>query len=76
MELLPCSPCDNKRLHTSEDWNNHPFARHGYTRELGWTHPLLVPGSATAQYMKGSATPAKSPPGTEAPMSHAAHAGD
>jgi hypothetical protein len=41
-----CAACDVKRLHTPEDWKNHPFAGHGFTREQGWTHPDLSPMSS------------------------------
>lgn len=37
-----CPACAAKTLHTAEDWLNHPYAGHGYTREWGWTHKDLV----------------------------------
>jgi hypothetical protein len=41
-EQLPvCAACAEKRLHTPEEWKNHPYAGHGYTPEQGWTHPAL-----------------------------------
>ena len=36
---VTCPACLEKRLHTHEDWRNHPLAGHGYAPELGWTHP-------------------------------------
>ena len=37
-----CEACAAFRLHTEEELAAfHPYARHGYTRETGWTHPDL-----------------------------------
>jgi hypothetical protein len=37
----PCPACDAKRLHSEEEWKNHPLRGHGYTKEQGWSHPAL-----------------------------------
>jgi hypothetical protein len=37
-----CPACHFKRLHTAEDWKNHPWAGHGYNG-TSWSHPDLVP---------------------------------
>lgn len=39
--MNPCPACESQRVHTAEEWKNHPFAGHGYVREQGWTHPDL-----------------------------------
>ena len=38
-----CPACESKRLHTPEDWAQHPYAGHGYVPGHGWTHPDLEP---------------------------------
>jgi hypothetical protein len=38
---MTCPACIVQRFHSAEDWNNHPLAGHGYTREQGWSHPDL-----------------------------------
>jgi len=38
-----CPACQEKRLHTEQDWALHTFSRHGFMKEIGWTHPLLMP---------------------------------
>lgn len=45
-EASKCAACQNKRLHTAEDWENHPLAGHGYTREQGFSHPELAAAAA------------------------------
>lgn len=40
---MTCPACEEKRLHTPEDWSHHPYKGHGYTKEWGWTHPDLKP---------------------------------
>lgn len=40
-ERKGCPACGEQRLHTEEEWKNHPFHKHGYTGEQGWTHPDL-----------------------------------
>lgn len=38
-----CPACVLKKCHTEEQFETyHPLARHGFTRETGWTHPALV----------------------------------
>jgi len=34
-----CPACANRRLHTPEEWKNHPLAGHGYSPETGWSSP-------------------------------------
>jgi hypothetical protein len=34
-----CPACMGERVHSAEEWKNHPLARHGYAKEIGWTHP-------------------------------------
>ena len=46
-----CPACNAKRLHAPEDWAQHPYARHGYVKGQGWTHPDLIP----AQHGTGAA---------------------
>lgn len=38
-----CGACMGERLHTDAEWEHHPFAGHGFTKEQGWTHSDLVP---------------------------------
>lgn len=38
-----CPACAVKRFHTPEEWKNHPFAGHGFTKEAGWSHAGLEP---------------------------------
>ena len=40
-----CPACQKKRVHTRRELGppHHPYAGHGYTREVGWTHPDLIP---------------------------------
>jgi hypothetical protein len=45
-ERLKCLACMAGRHHTSEDEKNHPFSGHGFTKELGWSHPKLEEGMA------------------------------
>ena len=40
-----CPACESKRLHTTEDWAQHPYAGHGYVPGHGWTHPDLANGT-------------------------------
>jgi hypothetical protein len=37
-----CPACKEQRAHTDEEWKNHPFHRHGMTKEQGWSHPDLA----------------------------------
>lgn len=37
--MTPCPACTAQRVHTEQEWTNHPTRGHGYTREQGWTHP-------------------------------------
>lgn len=41
VERRDCPACCGRRVHTEEEWKDHPFAGHGYTKEHGWTHPAL-----------------------------------
>jgi hypothetical protein len=41
-----CPACAARRLHASEEWEWHPYARHGYAAGQGWTHPDIDPGAA------------------------------
>jgi hypothetical protein len=41
-ERAACAACQTYRAHSAEEWKNHTFARHGYTKETGWTHPILA----------------------------------
>ena len=37
-----CPACQKGRLHEDHELKaHHPFARHGYAKETGWTHPEL-----------------------------------
>ncbi len=38
-----CSACLGQRAHTPEENLAHPCAGHGFTKETGWTHPLIDP---------------------------------
>jgi len=38
-----CPACKEQRTHTDEEWKNHPFHKHGMTREQGYTLPELDP---------------------------------
>jgi hypothetical protein len=40
--VTDCPACAEGRAHMVEDWVLHPFARHGFTREQGWSHPKLA----------------------------------
>ena len=35
--MSDCSACIAKRIHTEDDWKNHPLARHGFVKEHGFT---------------------------------------
>lgn len=35
--MIDCPACQEHRVHTVDDWANHPLAGHGYTLETGWT---------------------------------------
>ena len=35
--MSDCSACTAKRIHTEDDWKNHPLARHGFVKEHGFT---------------------------------------
>lgn len=37
-----CPACKLGTQHTSMDWAYHPFAGHGFTKEMGWSHPELT----------------------------------
>lgn len=39
MMRYACAQCSRKtgKRHAEEDWNNHPWKGHGYTKESGWT---------------------------------------
>lgn len=39
-----CSACEFKRLHGPLDWDQHPYAGHGYNG-TAWTHPDLADGT-------------------------------
>jgi hypothetical protein len=41
---MTCPACAAKRLHTPEDWAQHPLAGHGFNGTL-WTHPDLANGT-------------------------------
>jgi hypothetical protein len=32
-----CMACIEKRVHTEEEWKNHPYARHGFENGK-WSH--------------------------------------
>jgi hypothetical protein len=34
-----CPACAEGRVHTPEEWKNHPLAGHGLVAGRGWTHP-------------------------------------
>lgn len=38
-----CSACQAKRLHTDEDWKQHPYKGHGFLKGQGWSHEDLAP---------------------------------
>lgn len=39
-----CPGCQEKRLHTETEFRKfHPYARHGFRKEQGWSHPDLEP---------------------------------
>ena len=42
VERAGCRACLQKRLHTAEEWANHPMAGHGYTKQTGYSHPVLA----------------------------------
>jgi hypothetical protein len=42
---MNCAACTEKRLHSEEEWENHPHRGHGFTREQGWSLPELAPSS-------------------------------
>lgn len=55
-----CAACMGERLHTAEEWKNHPLAGHGYTKESGWSHPdakLAHDRDAEREAMKNSLFP-------------------
>ena len=35
--MSDCPACSVKRLHSEEDWKNHPLAGHGFVKEQGWS---------------------------------------
>jgi hypothetical protein len=41
IESAGCRACQAQRAHSPDDWKNHPFRGHGYTKEQGFTHPQL-----------------------------------
>ncbi len=44
-----CTACNADRIHTPAEWKEyHPLAGHGYSPEVGWTHPDLEPRSKRA----------------------------
>lgn len=47
-KLLPpaCPACREKRIHTDEEWKNHPLRGHGFADNRGWTHPDLEAAAA------------------------------
>jgi hypothetical protein len=50
--LNPCAACSEKRIHTPAEWIEfHPYAGHGYSEGLGWSHPDLeaLDDNASAQ---------------------------
>jgi hypothetical protein len=53
-ERRNCPACIGRRVHTEEEWRNHPYRGHGMTRETGWSHPELA---AEAQRAKQEAPP-------------------
>lgn len=42
LERALCPACSAHRVHSPEEWKNHPFRGHGYTRETGWTRSKLA----------------------------------
>jgi hypothetical protein len=34
-----CPACRAQRIHSENDWINHPLRGHGFTPETGWTYP-------------------------------------
>jgi hypothetical protein len=44
-----CPACENKRVHTPEDWKHHPYAGHGYQDGQGWSHRDLEPPSSPGE---------------------------
>ena len=40
-ERSTCPACLARRLHTEEEWKNHPYRTHGYTKEQGYTYEKL-----------------------------------
>jgi hypothetical protein len=38
-----CAACKEQRPHTDKEWENHPFHRHGYVKESGYSHPRFDP---------------------------------
>jgi hypothetical protein len=39
-----CPACDAKRIHDLDEWMRfHPYSKHGYTSESGWSHADLKP---------------------------------
>jgi len=66
---MTCPACAVKRLHASEEWEWHPYARHGYVTGQGWTHPDLAnetqAGAATSKN-SGEGLDAAAPVGVSA----------
>ena len=44
MSFVPtCAACTDKRQHTPEEWRQfHPWAGHGFVKQLGWSHPEVA----------------------------------
>lgn len=37
-----CLACQKKRLHNETEWKlHHPLSRHGFTKEQGYSNPLV-----------------------------------
>jgi hypothetical protein len=63
--MKTCPACTEKRVHTAEDWEHHPYAGHGYQERLGWTHRDLA-GAVTSLISGEVSAEAAAPAGKEA----------
>jgi hypothetical protein len=48
-----CAACEEQRCHTEAEWKNHPYRGHGFSKEIGYTHPELQ-GEAEAKVKRNA----------------------
>lgn len=41
-----CAACRERRVHSEDEWKNHPHSGHGLGADGKWTHPELEKGGA------------------------------